>query len=287
MSKYDKDKKFYWLQVKEDFFEEDALDWLEDQENGKEYSLFYLKLCLKSLKTNGVLIRSVGNMLIPYDNEKLAEMTKFPLDTVIVAMELLKRIGLVEILENGEIYLTQIQNMIGQQSVGAFKKQQQRRLKDTENTVEGELLPEGGQMSAECPKKVHQSLDLELEIDRYINNYNKKDLDLKNSKKIMELEKIYERAELVIDDNVKHLIDPYQIKRIYFFQDVVADIYGSTNRLLLQKLSYELIIKIENACRKVCEETEIEDYFKYFKSALINELIKLSPKKREECIRDG
>lgn len=287
MSKYDKDKKFYWLQVKEDFFEEDALDWLEDQENGKEYSLFYLKLCLKSLKTNGVLIRSVGNMLIPYDNEKLAEMTKFHSDTVIVAMELLKRIGLVEILENGEIYLTQIQNMIGQQSVGAFKKQQQRRLKDTENTAEGELLPDGGQMSTECPKKVHQSLDLELEIDRYINNYNKKDLDLKNSKKIMELEKIYERAELVIDDNVKHLIDPYQIKRIYFFQDVVADIYGSTNRLLLQKLSYELIIKIENACRKVCEETEIEDYFKYFKSALINELIKLSPKKREECIRDG
>ena len=51
MSKYEKDRKFYWLQLKEDFFDEDSISWLEEQENGKEYSLFYLKLCLKSLKT--------------------------------------------------------------------------------------------------------------------------------------------------------------------------------------------------------------------------------------------
>ena len=209
-------------------------------------------------------------MLIPYDNEKLAEMTKFHPDTVIVAMELLKRIGLVEILENGEIYLTQIHNMIGQQSVGAFKKQQQRRIKESENNSEQNFLPEGGQMSSDCPENVHQSLD--IEIDRYINNYNKKDLKLKNSQELLNLENLYKQSELIIDDNVKHLIAPYQINRIYFLQDVVADIYNSINRMLLQKLSYELIIKIENACREVNKEKTIEDYFNYFKSALINGL---------------
>ncbi len=50
MSKYETNK-FYWLQLKEDFFEEDAIAWLEEHENGERYSLFYLKLCLKSLKT--------------------------------------------------------------------------------------------------------------------------------------------------------------------------------------------------------------------------------------------
>ena len=40
MSKYEKDKKFYWLQIKEDFFEEDAIAWLEEQENGEKYYLF-------------------------------------------------------------------------------------------------------------------------------------------------------------------------------------------------------------------------------------------------------
>ena len=66
MSKYEKDRKFYWLQLKEDFFDEDAISWIEEQENGEKYSLFYLKLCLKSLKTKGILIRQVGNMLVPY-----------------------------------------------------------------------------------------------------------------------------------------------------------------------------------------------------------------------------
>ncbi len=285
MSKYDKDKKFYWLQMKEDFFEEDALNWLEDQENGKEYSLFYLKLCLKSLKTNGVLIRNVGNMLIPYDNEKLAEITRFSLDTVIVAMELLKKIGLVEILESGEIYLTQIQNMIGQQSVGAFKKQQQRRLKESENNTEENALPEGGQMSAECPENVQQNL--ELEIDRYINNYNKKEQDLKNRDEQNMLEEVYEKAEIVIDSSNKDLIPIHQLKRIYFLQDIVKEIFDSTNRTLLANLSYPIILKVEDSCRESSKENEIEDYFNYFKISLLNALIKSLPKSKIRGVEDG
>ncbi len=148
MAKYDKENKYYWLQFKEDFFEEDSIDWLESQDNGKEYVLFYLKLCLKSLKTNGILVRNVGKMIVPYDNEKLAEVTKTKIDTVIVAMELLKGIGLIEVLENGELYVTQLEGMIGSQSKGAFKKQQQRiiaknssagLLEDNEETKGGQL----------------------------------------------------------------------------------------------------------------------------------------------------
>lgn len=141
MSKYDKETKFYWLQLKEDFFENDAIEWLEEQEpNGRDYAYFYLKLCLKSLKSNGILIRNVGNILIPYDNKKLAELTKIDFDTVCVAMELLKKIGLIQILENGEIYLTQLENLIGSVSKGALKKQQQRLL--------------SGQEADKCPPKI-------------------------------------------------------------------------------------------------------------------------------------
>ena len=129
MSAYDKDTKFYWLQLKEDFFENDAIEWLEEQKpNGRDYAYFYLKLCLKSLKSNGILIRNVGNILIPYDNNKLAELTRMDFDTVTVAMELLKQIGLIQILENGEIYITQLENLIGSVSKGALKKQQQRLI---------------------------------------------------------------------------------------------------------------------------------------------------------------
>ena len=79
-------KKYYWLKLKEDFFDDDTIEWIEEQPNGEKYSLFYLKLCLKSLKTNGILVRNVGEMLIPYDIKKLAEITRTDVDTVRVAM---------------------------------------------------------------------------------------------------------------------------------------------------------------------------------------------------------
>ena len=196
MSNYDKDRKFYWLQLKEDFFEEDAINWLEDQDNGILYSHFYLKLCLKSLRNDGILIRTVGNILVPYDAKKLSEITNTDLDTVIVAMELLKKIGLVEVLESGEIYLTQIENMIGSKSIGAFKKQQQRQLrKEKENS---NLLPStsGGQMSAKCPPEI----EIELEIE---NRYRNKDRDKKE-----ELENLLS-SSIVVPDTM-NLLNLYE-----------------------------------------------------------------------------
>ena len=123
-------KKYYWLKLKEDFFDEDSISWLEEQPKGKEYALFYLKLCLKSLKTDGILIRTVGTMLVPYDMKKLSEITKTDFDTVVVAMELLKNIGLVETLENGEIFLPGLQQMVGSESQWARYK---RKTDELEN----------------------------------------------------------------------------------------------------------------------------------------------------------
>ena len=157
MAKYDA-TKFYWLQLREDFFDEDAIDWLEEQPNGKEYILFYLKLCVKSLRTNGVLIRRVGNMLLPYDHVKLGELTKTSPDTVIVAMNLLLQIGLVERLENGELYLTQVENMIGSQSKGAFKKQQQIARRNVN-------LIEGGARVEKIPPDIEIEKEKEIDID--------------------------------------------------------------------------------------------------------------------------
>lgn len=176
MAKYD-NTKFYWLQLKEDFFEDDAIQWLEEQKpNGKDYAYFYLKLCLKSLKSNGVLIRKVGNILIPYDNKKLAELTRMDFDTVTVAMELLKKIGLVKILENGEIYIEQLQNLIGSKSVGAFKKQQQRLL--------------SGQGVDKCPPKI--DIELEIDIEKDIDIEKEEDADEEGETIYTPYEKILE-----------------------------------------------------------------------------------------------
>lgn len=75
-----------------------------------------MKLCLKSLKTNGLLIRNVGQILVPYDANALSKITNTDLDTVMIAMKLFEQIGLVKILENGEIYITQLEDMVGSET---------------------------------------------------------------------------------------------------------------------------------------------------------------------------
>ncbi len=106
-------KKYYWLKLKNDFFDDDAISWLEEQEHGAEYVLFYIKLCLKSLESDGYLIRKVGEMRVPYDTKRLAEITRTTFDTVVVAMELLKKMGMIEVLADGTLYLAQVEQMTG------------------------------------------------------------------------------------------------------------------------------------------------------------------------------
>ena len=172
-------KKYYWMKLREDFFDDDAIEWLEEQPKGKEYALFYLKLCLKSLKTNGLLIRTVGTILVPYDTKKLADITKTDYDTAIVAMELLKNIGLVEILETGEICLPRMEEMIGSETDKAVLM---RKLRAQKNLIEGnnvtQMLPdsyqhkEGNNVTTalpECSENVTQRLELrDIEIDKNI-----------------------------------------------------------------------------------------------------------------------
>ena len=133
MADYD-NTRYYWLQLREEFFKSDEIDWLEEQPNGPAQVLFYLKLCLKSLKTNGLLVRRVGQMLIPYDVEKLADFTRSDVNTVQCAIVNLKMCGLVEVLEDGTLFMSHLTNLIGSQSVGAMKRQQQRaRQKEAKN----------------------------------------------------------------------------------------------------------------------------------------------------------
>lgn len=162
-------KRYYWLKLKENFFEEDTINWIEEQENGKDYVLFYLKLCLKSLKTEGILIRNVGDMLVPYDVRKLAEITNTDFDTAVVAMELFKKIGLIEILENGEIFITQLSEMVGSETNKAVLMRRKRALDkqkkqlNDSNNVTGELPKRYTEIEIE--KELDKDIDIEKEIE--------------------------------------------------------------------------------------------------------------------------
>ena len=133
-------KRYYWLKLNESFFEDDTIAWLEEQENGKDYVIFYLKLALKSLQDEGRLIRYVGETLIPYDVKALAKLTNTPIDTVAIAIKIFVEIGLIARLDTGEIYLNQIDEMIGAETDVAKRVRKHRAKKRAIGQQEINLL---------------------------------------------------------------------------------------------------------------------------------------------------
>lgn len=216
-------KKYYWLKLKEDFFEEDAISWIEEQENGKDYCLFYLKLCLKSLKTNGLLIRNVGSMLVPYDIKTLARVTNTEPDTVRVAMELFKKIGLVQILENGEIYISELQNMVGSETSKAQlmrnKRQKDKKVIESGNNVTL-MLPDSylneENRYTEIEKEIEKEIDIEQQhIDKVV-----VDNEIERSLVIVELKKAYNQLG---DKDIKKIADTLSAKRENYDLDYLKE----------------------------------------------------------------
>ena len=160
-------KRYYWLKLDESFFEDDTIAWLEEQENGKDYVIFYLKLALKSLKDDGRLIRYVGETLIPYDVKALAKLTNTSPDTVAVAMKTFLNIGLVSQLESGEIYLNQIEEMVGSETDVAKRVRKHRAKKALIGGEKKELLQGNtDETKSNTEKEKEKEKEKELEINK-------------------------------------------------------------------------------------------------------------------------
>lgn len=116
-------KKYYYLKLKEGFFESDEMLLIESMPDGYLYSNILLKLYLKSLKNDGKL---VFRGFIPYTPQALASIVRHPVGIVEKALDTFRSMGLIDVLDNGEIYMLDIQNFIGQSSTEAERKREYR-----------------------------------------------------------------------------------------------------------------------------------------------------------------
>lgn len=150
-------KKYYYLKLVDNFYERDEMIMLESMPDGYMYSNILLKLYLRSLKNEGKLM---FNNRIPYNATMLANVTRFPVAVVEKAINIFKELGLIEILDNGAIYMLDIQNFIGKSSTEADRKRLYRNRIEEEKKnlgqMSGQLL---GQMSDKTPPEIE--IDIE------------------------------------------------------------------------------------------------------------------------------
>ena len=152
-------KKYYYLRLKDNFFDSDELKILESMKDGYLYSNILLKLYLRSLKNDGKL---VVNDRIPYNAEMLASVTGHQVGTIKQALSMFKELGLIEVLENGAIYMLDIQNFIGKGSTEADRQ----RLYDRRISEERKQnkLTQSRNLEEIC-KKSTPEIEIELEKD--------------------------------------------------------------------------------------------------------------------------
>ena len=130
-------KKYYWIKLKTDFFDQDTIDFLMGQENGAEYVVIYQMLMLKTAQQGGYLGTKMAEVMIPYDIKKIVRDTKyFDYDTVAIALELFKKLGLVYEENNHILRLADADQLVGSESKWAEKK---RIYRENQRTIQGQL----------------------------------------------------------------------------------------------------------------------------------------------------
>ena len=152
-------RKYYYLKLKENYFDEDAIVLLESMQDGMLYSNILLKLYLKSLKYGGTLQLDEN---IPYTAQMIATITRQQIGTVERALQIFLKLGLVEVLDSGTFYMSNIELLIGQSSTEAERKRAAR----LQNKALSALRTSGGHLSDIRPPEIEIELEKEIEIEK-------------------------------------------------------------------------------------------------------------------------
>ena len=162
-------RKYYYLKLKESYFDDDAIVLLESMQDGVIYSNILLKLYLKSLKNGGKLQLDEN---IPYTAQMIATITRQQVGTVERALKIFMKLGLVEPLPSGALYMSNIELLIGQSSTEGERKRRARLA-----LQEQKALPKAG--ADKCPPYRADICPPEIEIEKEIDIEIEKERELK------------------------------------------------------------------------------------------------------------
>ncbi|CEP83999.1 phage replisome organizer N-terminal domain-containing protein [Paraclostridium sordellii] len=280
-------KKYYYLKLVDNFYERDEMIILESMPDGYMYSNILLKLYLRSLKNEGKLM---VNDRIPYNSTMLANVTRFPVAVIEKAIGLFRDLGLIEVLDNGAIYMLDIQNYIGTSSTEADRKRSYRKKIEAEKKALGQMSGQSlGHLSRKCPDKTPPEIEIETKTE--IETELEKDI---------EIEQHIENADDVIsiffpqldNKNIKAIVDTFnKTKRnIYYLIEKLLITYDSDNisnktGYIIKALEENYPIRFESTLDKLILVWEDElfiqqddltikkrlDYYKYkYKQEKIN-----------------
>ena len=147
-------ERYFWLKLHRNFFKRHDVRILENRPNGKEFVLLYLKLLTESVDHTGTLRFSD---VLPYSEEMLASVTDTDVETVHTAMQIFQELKLLEVLENGTIFLPAAAKLLDCETYAARRK---RKAKESDG---GNFPPLRGNFAQEKDTNIEIDIDTEKE----------------------------------------------------------------------------------------------------------------------------
>ena len=145
-------KKYYWLKLKEDFFNQKYVKALRKLPDGDSLTIIYLKMQLMTLNTSGIL---VFDHIMPNCEAEIALLLDEDENKIKFAIEALIKMGIIERLDNNDLYLLAMSELIGYESDSAERvrkfRERKRALQCNENVT--------------TEKEIEKDIEKDIEID--------------------------------------------------------------------------------------------------------------------------
>ena len=154
-------KKYFYLKLKDNFFDRPEIKAIEGMQAGYEYICIIQKMYLRSLSRDGKLMLTDT---IPYDISTLSSVLGHKQETIVIAIDIFKKMGLIEILSDNAIYMAELQSFIGESSTEADRIRMYRSRISTENKDKNIGGTNCVHLTYKCTPELKTDLNLKKEL---------------------------------------------------------------------------------------------------------------------------
>lgn len=183
-------KRYFWIQLKKDFFDSKAMKKLRKVPGGDTYTIIYLKMMLQSLgKDNGKLVFEgyeddfASEIALDIDEDE---------DAVAVAINILKKFGLIEMVSDTEMFMTEVPALTGSETDSTIRSRKSRALQcNTDATP------------------THRIGNTDIDIEKDIDTEKQLDTELKTEKKTEKKKRT--ASPTITEEKASEMMEPTRI----------------------------------------------------------------------------
>lgn len=231
-----------WIKISCDLFNDEAIRLIEQMPDGDAIIVIWLKLLITAgkINDNGFLY---FRKEIPYTDEMLSTVFNRPLNTIRLALSTFERFGMIQIVTQQGIYITnweKYQNIEGMEKVKAQTRERVKRFRENQKLLSCNAT---SNVTVTDSNAIDKDIDKEKELDKEVNKEEKKEKK-KNFiaksffQKLIASDKEIKKYNFLSDSFMRFLQYKTDIKKQFKTEDSVRSAFLKFVRLSNNNVEY-------------------------------------------------